>query len=162
MRALSPAFTTGAGFISGFARPRSAPAATDFAAARTSVSVTRPSGPVPRTLERSMPSSAATRRATGDALTRASSGFSAVSGCSLGSGSFFSAFGGASFFVSSAFGASVFSSFLRFAFSSSFTASFASGLFSFYCFFSSLGACSPSPPIKAILSPTFTLPPSST
>src|SRR6266496_1824407 len=48
----------------------------DFAAARTSVSVTRPSGPVPFTLARSTPSSAAIRRATGDAFTRASSDFS--------------------------------------------------------------------------------------
>jgi len=35
----------------------------------TSVSVTRPSGPVPFTLARSTPSSAATRRATGEAFT---------------------------------------------------------------------------------------------
>src|SRR2546430_2443176 len=52
--------------------PRLATAATAFAAARTSVSVTRPSGPVPFTLPRSTPSSAAIRRATGDAFTRAS------------------------------------------------------------------------------------------
>src|SRR3954453_22909588 len=44
----------------------------DFAAARTSLSVTRPSGPVPLTAERSTPCSAARRRAIGDALTRAS------------------------------------------------------------------------------------------
>src|SRR5689334_3454268 len=45
----------------------------DFAAPRTSVSVTLPSGPVPFTPARSMPSSAASRRATGEAFTRASS-----------------------------------------------------------------------------------------
>src|SRR3954471_21910982 len=44
----------------------------DFAAARTSLSVTRPSGPVPFTAERSRPCSAARRRAIGDAFTRAS------------------------------------------------------------------------------------------
>src|SRR6266704_2281896 len=76
MLALSPALIEGAAVGSPFAGPRSATAATDFAAARTSVSVTRPSGPVPFTLEISTPSSAAIRRATGDAFTRASSGFS--------------------------------------------------------------------------------------
>src|SRR2546430_9520246 len=39
-------------------------------------SVTRPSGPVPFTLERLTPSPAAIRRATADAFTPASSGFS--------------------------------------------------------------------------------------
>src|SRR4051812_42043319 len=57
----------------------------DFAADRTSVSVTRPSGPVPFTLAKSIPSSAATRRATGEAFTRGSSaeGFVALVGLSL-------------------------------------------------------------------------------
>src|SRR6266403_112946 len=72
MRALSPACS---GSRADCFPAGDTPAATgcDFAAARTSVSVTRPSGPVPFTLERSTPSSAASRRATGDALTRASS-----------------------------------------------------------------------------------------
>src|SRR5713101_59721 len=76
MRAPWPGLIAGDGLVCAPAFPRSATAATtpfDFAAARTSVSVTRPSGPVPFTLARSTPSSAATRRATGDALTRASS-----------------------------------------------------------------------------------------
>src|SRR6266542_4434857 len=67
MRALSPAFTAAGTLADGAA-------CFDLAAERTSVSVTRPSGPVPFTLERSTPSSAAIRRATGDAFTRASSG----------------------------------------------------------------------------------------
>src|SRR6266481_2256703 len=86
MRAPSPALIEGTCFGCGFAPPRSATAATDFAAARTSVSVTRPSGPVPFTLARLTPSSAATRRATGDALTRASS---VRAGLTLASTSFF-------------------------------------------------------------------------
>src|SRR6266498_1659542 len=86
MRALSPALIEGAAFGSPFAGPRSATAATDFAAARTSVSVTRPSGPVPFTLERSTPSSAAIRRATGDAFTRASSGCGGGRGGCAGAG----------------------------------------------------------------------------
>src|ERR1051325_2999423 len=55
------------------ARGRAGSTDLDFAAVRTSVSVTRPSGPVPLTFARSTPSSAATRRATGEAFTRASS-----------------------------------------------------------------------------------------
>src|SRR6266480_2307343 len=111
MRAFSPAFIEGAPFGSAFALLRSAVAGTDFAAARTSVSVIRPLGPVPFTLERSTPSSAAIRRATGDAFTRASSGCDGSrAGCagdtpaSTGVSSL-SAFGGTPFFPSSsAFG----------------------------------------------------------
>src|SRR5881394_4008129 len=73
MRAPSPALIEGAGFGCALASPRSATAATDLEAARTSVSVTRPSGQVPFTFARSTPSSAAIRRATGDAFTRPSS-----------------------------------------------------------------------------------------
>ena len=157
MRALSPAFTVAgilAAGVAGF----------DLAAARTSVSVTRPSGPVPFTLDRSTPSSAAILRATGDAFTRASSGFS-IFGAGFSGPVFFSAFGGASFFSSfssvsgfSSFGSSAFFGFSSFGFSSFFS-SFSSFSFSFS---SSFGASSSSPPMKAILSPTFTLPPSST
>ena len=119
-----------------------------FAAARTSVSVTRPSGPVPLTLARSTPSSAATRRATGDAFIRASSPLS-IFATGAASFSFFSA--GTGFSVSACGFFSLFSSaFGSFGFSSSLGAS------SFF------GASSPSPPMNAILSPTFTFPPSST
>src|SRR5437867_12148322 len=93
MRALSPAFTAAGTLAAGVA-------GFDLAAARTSVSVTRPSGPVPLTLERSMPSSAAIRRATGDAFTRASYAFS-IFGVGFSGSAFFSAFGdGADFFFS--------------------------------------------------------------
>ena len=168
MRALSPALMAdGAeGFGAG---------GLDFAAARTSVSVTRPSGPVPLTLASSTPSSAATRRATGDAFTRASSGFSTF-GAGFSSSAFFSALGGVAFFSSSF--STLGSSFSFFGFSSfSAGSSFASSFFSslalgFYSssasFFlsafssSSFGVFSSSPPMNAILSPTFTFPPSST
>ena len=125
------------------------------------------SGPVPFTLEISTPSSAAIRRATGDAFTRASSGFSIAGIRFSASGSFFSTFGCGAFFFSfsSAFGSSGFSSFFTsssFGFSFFFSSSLASGSFSFSSFSFSLGASSPSPPMNAILSPTFTLPPSST
>ena len=182
MRALSPAFTAAGTEGAGAA------AFSDLAAARTSVSVTRPSGPVPFTLERSTPSSAATRRATGDAFTRASSAFSAFGpGFSAG---FFSSFGAVSFFFSlfSAFSSSVsvfgFSGFRSFGFSSFFSGSFFSSSFlgfafsSSFSFFSSASgfssfcssafssssfvASSPSPPMNAILSPTLTFPPSPT
>src|SRR5205823_5775470 len=73
IRAPSPVLIEGAAFGCALASPRSATAATDLEAARTSVSVTRPSGPVPFTFARSTPSSAAIRRATGDAFTRPSS-----------------------------------------------------------------------------------------
>src|SRR2546430_17242159 len=65
----------------------------DFETARTSFSVTRPSGPVPFTVERSTPCSAASRRARGDAFTRASPLLSARgSGAGLEGGAvFFSA-----------------------------------------------------------------------
>ena len=159
MRALSPAFTAAGTLVAGV---------TDFdlAAARTSVSVTRPSGPVPFTLERSTRSSAAIRRATGDAFTRASSALSIFVAGFSGS-AFFSAFGGAAAFFSSCasvVGVSSFGCSAFFGFSSFFSSSLAFGFSSFssfsFFFSSSLGASSPSPPTKAILSPTFTLPPS--
>ena len=143
----------------------------DFAAARTSVSVTRPSGPVPFTLARSTPSSAPIRRATGDAFTRASWGCGGGRVGCVGAGdtpastafSFFSFFGSpffSGFFFSSSFLGSFSFALTSSGFSSSFSSS-TSG-FSSFPFSSSLGASSPSPPMNAILSPTFTLPPSST
>src|SRR5947209_7069318 len=65
----------------------------DLAAARTSLSVTRPSGPVPFTADRSIPWSAARRRAIGDAFTRGSPLVSLIgAGPDLGrGGAFFSA-----------------------------------------------------------------------
>ena len=135
----------------------------DFAAPRTSVSVTRPSGPVPLTLARSTPNSAATRRATGDAFTRASPPLSIFAAGFCASG-FFSAFfsslfsEGFSSFFSVGFGSAFFSSFS----SALASAVFSFGLSSFSGASSFLGASSPSPPMNAILSPTFTFPPSST
>ncbi len=159
MRAPSPAFTDGAGFAAadGFCGV----VAFDFAVARTSVSVTRPSGPVPLTLARSTPSSTATRRATGEAFTRASSPFS-IFGAGFSASACFSALGAApcfSSFFSAGFASAFFSSFFS-VFASAGASSFFASFFS--SFFSSADASSPSPLMKAILSPTFTLPPSST
>ena len=167
MRALSPACS---GSRAGCFPAGDTPAATgwDFAAARTSVSVTRPSGPVPFTLKRSTPSSDAIRRATGDAFTRGcscsrpiGSGFccfsssraadtapspcfccgGAISSCSARAGAGFSVSACGLFFFSPA----------------------ESGSFPFFCADASCaGASSPSPRMNAILSPTFTFPPSCT
>ncbi len=154
MRAASPALIEAAGAFAVTGAFCGA-AVFDFAAARTSVSVTRPSGPVPFTLERSIPSSAAMRRATGDAFTRASSSCGGPPEADVGCArdtpvstvfSFFS-------FCGSAFSC-FFSALASFGFSSSFFCSFG--------FASSFGVFSPSSPMNAILSPTFTLPPSST
>ena len=161
------------------------PAATDFAAARTSVSVTRPSGPEPLTAARSTPSSAAIRRATGEALTRASSSLFCA-GSRVGrsdavfsprfpagdtpaatgffSEALFSCGGAVSFSLPSA-GAGFSVSACSF-FGSSVFASFSGGR-SFFrsfsgVFFSSSGAASPGSPMNAIRWPTSTLPPSST
>src|SRR4030095_13755137 len=135
MRALSPAFIAAGTLVAGVAD-------FDLAAARTSVSVTRPSGPVPFTLERSTPSSAAIRRATGDAFTRASSVFS-IFGAGFSGAALFSAFGGAAFFssFSSVIGVSSFGCSAFFGFSSFFSSlafgfsSFSSFSFFFFFFF---------------------------
>jgi len=173
MRALSPALITAAGFGCGavFAR-LPAPATADWAAARTSLSVTRPSGPVPFIFARSTPNSAAILRATGDAFMRASSpvsilgsaafGFSAGFFASVRFAAFSSSCGGAVSSSSSSAGAGFSVSVGGFFSDSVFFSSFCSAFFFGSSAFFSAGASSPSPPINAILSPTFTLPPSST
>src|SRR4051812_28531537 len=86
MREPSPAGIRGGGCDGG-----AADAPFDLEAARTSLSVTRPSGPVPFTADKSIPCSAARRRAMGDAFTRASPLLSVRGGAGdLGAAAFFS------------------------------------------------------------------------